>query len=75
MILWAGINGHLDDVPVADVGRFEKELYAFLHSRYADIGQAIRDKKELTDDIVARLTKAVGEFKSVFGSQKSEVRS
>ncbi len=75
VILWAGINGHLDDVPVADVGRFEKELYAFLHSRYADIGQAIREKKELTDDIVAPLTRAVGEFKSVFGSQKSEVRS
>jgi F-type H+-transporting ATPase subunit alpha len=65
-ILWAGINGHLDDVPVADVGRFEKELYTFMRSKYVDIGRSIRDQKELTDDIVARLTKAVEGFKKVF---------
>jgi len=65
-ILWAGINGHVDDVPVADVGRFEREFYTFMRSKYADIGRSIRDQKELTDDIVARLTKAVEEFKKVF---------
>ncbi len=66
VILWTGVNGYMDDVPVAEVGRLEKELYQFLHSKYADIGRAIRERKELTDDIVARLTKAVEEFKKCF---------
>ena len=35
--IYAGTNGYIDDIPVADVKRFERELLEFVHSRHPDI--------------------------------------
>ena len=52
--IFAGTKGYLDDVPVADVGRFEEELLEFMRSRHAGLLQEIRSSgvPESLDDIV-----------------------
>src|SRR6186713_1908620 len=48
-IIYAGINGYLDTVPISDVRAFETELYAFLESRHPQILATIAEKKILDD--------------------------
>jgi len=63
--IWAGTNGHLDEVPVPDVLRFERELLDSL-KRNTKILDTIRDTNVLDDDTVAELEKAVEKFKKEF---------
>jgi F-type H+-transporting ATPase subunit alpha len=67
-ILFAGGNGYLDDVRVEDVRRFESEFYQFLDNNKADLLTAIREKKELKDDLKGQLKAALDEFKGRFQS-------
>jgi len=69
MIIWMGAHGYLDDVPVPIIGRFEAEFYSFLRNQHPQIGQAIREKRELTDTIVNDLKKAADEFKAMFAAK------
>src|SRR5579862_2851748 len=48
--IWAGTEGHLDDVPVEDVGRFEQEFLDYLRRSQAGLLAAIRETKVLTDE-------------------------
>ncbi|MFL6353127.1 MAG: F0F1 ATP synthase subunit alpha [Bryobacteraceae bacterium] len=66
MIIFAGTNGYLDDLRVEDVRRFEAELYKFLDNAKPDLLTAIRDKRELTDEIKKQVTEALKEFKERF---------
>jgi F-type H+/Na+-transporting ATPase subunit alpha len=63
--IYAGIHGHLDDVPPAQVPRFQEELREFLRSE-GDILKAIREERDLTDEIVEKLEAAVEKFKQGF---------
>jgi F-type H+/Na+-transporting ATPase subunit alpha len=63
--IYAGIHGHLDDVPPAQVPRFQEELREFLRSE-GDILKSIREEKDLTDEIVEKLEAAVEKFKQGF---------
>ena len=63
--IYAGIHGHLDDVPPAQVSRFQEELREFLRSE-GDILEAIREQKDLTDEIVEKLEAAIEKFKQGF---------
>ena len=63
--IWAGTNGKLDEVPVEDVLRFERELLDFL-ARTTSILSTLRDTNVLTDDIVTELGVAVETFKRDF---------
>jgi F-type H+/Na+-transporting ATPase subunit alpha len=69
MIIWVATNGYLDDLPVESLRRFETEFYAFLRTKYPQIGQGVREKKELTDTIVGQLKKATEEFKGMFAAK------
>jgi F-type H+-transporting ATPase subunit alpha len=63
--IWAGTNGHLDEVPVPDVLRFERELLDSL-KRHTKVLDKLRDTNVLDDDTVAELEKAVEKFKGEF---------
>ncbi|HEY7212117.1 MAG TPA: F0F1 ATP synthase subunit alpha [Bryobacteraceae bacterium] len=62
-IIFAGGNGYLDDIGVEDIHRFELELYPFLDNSKPELLAAIREKKELTDEIKNELKAALKEFK------------
>jgi F-type H+-transporting ATPase subunit alpha len=63
--IWAGTNGKLDEVPLEDILRFERELLDYL-ARTTGILTALRDTNVLTDDTVSELTEAVDSFKREF---------
>jgi F-type H+-transporting ATPase subunit alpha len=69
MIIWVGTNGYLDTLPISDVRRFETEFYAFMRNKYPQVGKTLREKKELTDEVVSQLKKATDEFKSLFAAK------
>jgi F-type H+-transporting ATPase subunit alpha len=63
--IWAGINGKLDEVPIPDVLRFERELLDFL-GRNTEILKDLRETNVLTPETVAGLTAGVDKFKLEF---------
>jgi F-type H+/Na+-transporting ATPase subunit alpha len=73
--IWAGSNGYLDDVPLADISRFESEFLDFLRRSHAGILQTIRESLDLSEDTVTALKDAVGEFRKGFETSSGELLS
>jgi F-type H+-transporting ATPase subunit alpha len=69
--LYAAVNGHLDDIPVAQVPRFQEELREFMRTEKSILSD-IREKKELTDDLEQRLGEQIKKFKQTFNVEKEE---
>jgi len=66
LIIYAGINRHLDDVEVASVKKFEKEMIEYIETNYKDIKKEIAEKKTLSDDLRKKIDAAIQEFKKNF---------
>jgi len=64
--IYVATSGLMDDVPVPEVRRFERELLEFMQSSQASILTSIREKKALDDGIRAEIKKAVQAFKERF---------
>lgn len=64
IIIFAGINGYLDDRPVDSIKIFEKELFSFIERKYKDIINEITENKEINKDTEAKLINAIKEFKN-----------
>jgi F-type H+-transporting ATPase subunit alpha len=65
-ILYAGVNGLVDDVEVKDLRAFEDGYYPFLDSQYPDLLPTIASKKALDDDLRKQLTDAINDYKKGF---------
>ena len=63
--IWAGTKGKLDEVPVEDILRFERELLDYL-GRNTDVLSKLRETNVLSDDIVESLEAEVDKFKLEF---------
>jgi len=66
--IFLGTKGHLDSVPVADVGRFESEFLEHLEASNSGILSEIRDSQKLSEDAEASLVAAVVGFKNGFAT-------
>jgi F-type H+/Na+-transporting ATPase subunit alpha len=66
LIIYAGTNGHLDDIPVNQCREFEKGLYPYVEATYPQLFETIETKKALDDAIKADMNKALKEFKERF---------
>jgi len=66
MIIYCGVNGHLDDLPVASLTRFEQEFIAYLESKHPQIGESILKEKVISEATGDLLKKAIAEFKERF---------
>lgn len=66
VIIFAGARGFMDDISVANITKFEADLYPFLEAKYPQIFEDIRSKKMLDKDIEETLSKALEEFKAGF---------
>ncbi len=62
-IIYAGVNGYLDDVEVSAVGSFEKQLFDALDSHYAKFCELFTKEQALTDEVKGELDKLLKEFK------------
>ena len=65
VMVWAGTNGHLDDVPVSDVLRFETELLDYLRHN-TSILSTVAETGNWDDDTSRATTEAIDAFKQIF---------
>ncbi|PWD52177.1 F0F1 ATP synthase subunit alpha [Serinibacter arcticus] len=70
--IWAGTNGYLDDVPVADVLRFERELIDHVR-RSTDVLGTIATTGKLGDDAVEALKAAIESFAPTFQTSDGDL--
>jgi len=66
VILYAAINGYLDNVPLDKVEDFETGLHRFMEASYAEVGKAIAEEKNISEKTEEELKKAIEEFKEGF---------
>jgi len=66
MILAAGAYGYLDEWPVDAVSAYEKQMLEFMESKHGDILKEIKEKGQISDELEARIKKALDEFKPMF---------
>ncbi|MCZ8514825.1 F0F1 ATP synthase subunit alpha [Paenibacillus filicis] len=64
--IYVVVRGHIDDLPIQDVTRFEREFLSFLDSNRPEILASIRDTKDLTSDNENALKDAIAQFKKSF---------
>lgn len=62
-ILYAAMNGFLDDVPVNKVMAFEAAFHRFMETSHNDIIEKINSEKAISDEVDGTLKKAITEFK------------
>ncbi|WP_049326925.1 F0F1 ATP synthase subunit alpha [Rothia mucilaginosa] len=68
--IWAGTSGHLDDIEISDVLRFEEGFIEYLRHKTSVLTD-IASSGKLEDDTVAALKSAVADFKQGFKSEGS----
>ncbi|HEY77582.1 MAG TPA: F0F1 ATP synthase subunit alpha, partial [Dehalococcoidia bacterium] len=69
MILYAVINGYIDELPVDKVTTFETDFNRFMEANHPEIGKSIAGEKELTADTEDALKKAIAEFKQGYSAE------
>ncbi len=70
LVLFAGVNGYLDSVEVADVREYEKQLLAFVHAEKASLLEELNSANELSKELDEKLRAALDEFKTIFKGSK-----
>jgi len=65
-VIYAGVNGYLDPIPVARVRAFEEGLLGALRTRHADVLTEIRDSRDLSDSTTAKLKGVVETYAKTF---------
>ena len=66
LIIYAGTNGFLDNLSESVLKKYETELFRFVDTNHPEILAELRTKRELTDDIRARLEAVLREFNDTF---------
>jgi F-type H+-transporting ATPase subunit alpha len=62
-LIYAGVQGHLDDVPIEKIRAFESNFVSTLDIEEPELVDDIEKKKELTDDLKKRLEESIRRFK------------
>ncbi|MED5368914.1 MAG: F0F1 ATP synthase subunit alpha, partial [Pseudomonadota bacterium] len=68
VVIYAGVNGYLDELPVAAVGRFEQELLTHVHAKESNLLSTIRTEKALSDDTESKLKSVIEGFAAKFAA-------
>ncbi|MDX8531671.1 F0F1 ATP synthase subunit alpha [Mesorhizobium sp. VK25A] len=65
-VIFAGVNGYLDKLPLNQVGKFEHGLLSHMRSAGKDVLDGIRKEKALSDDLRAKLKAEIDAFAKTF---------
>ncbi|WP_030169453.1 F0F1 ATP synthase subunit alpha [Spirillospora albida] len=71
--VWAGTSGELDEVPVADIRRFEQEFLDYIEREEGGLLTSIRETGQLSDDGLTGLKNAIAAFKKGFQTSEGEL--
>ncbi len=66
VVIWAGTNGFLDQLPLNRIKAFEDGLLSNFRSKHGDVMEAIRTSKDLSDDTAKKLKSGVESFAKSF---------
>ncbi|MBD3265632.1 F0F1 ATP synthase subunit alpha [bacterium] len=66
VIIFAGGQGFLDDLPVSQIQQFEKELFPYLEQKAAEAIQSIKETRKMSDEAKETLNNKIGAFKELF---------
>lgn len=66
ILIYAGTQGFLDDIPVDGIKAFEDSFMNFIKAKKQDLRTEVREKKVLDDDLRAKITASIQEFKKTF---------
>ncbi len=66
LVVYAGMNGYTDDVPVAKIAAYEDQLFSFIDAKYPALVDRIEKEKKLDDALTAEIKKALEEFGKQF---------
>jgi F-type H+/Na+-transporting ATPase subunit alpha len=66
VVIYAGVNGYLDRIPVNRVQAFEQGLLTLIRSKNADILEDVRNTSDLTDATTGKLKAAVDGYAKTF---------
>jgi F-type H+/Na+-transporting ATPase subunit alpha len=72
IILFAGTQGYLDDLPVSDIQAFEEGLYKYFDASQSSVMDELTKKKSLDDDLRNKLHAAMKDYKAGFSAEKPE---
>ncbi|WP_052848128.1 F0F1 ATP synthase subunit alpha [Streptomyces avicenniae] len=64
--VWAGTSGLMDEIPVGDIRRFERELLDYLGREHKNLMTSIREGGKMSDDTLDAVRAAVTQFKRQF---------
>ncbi len=68
IVIFAGTQGFMDDLPIEAIGPFEEGLLRYVRSEKQDLKKEIIEKKALDDDLRAKITEAITTFKKTFSA-------
>ena len=66
MIIYAATKKYLMDIPTNEIGKFEKEFFEYVDTKYPEIPETIRTEKVITDELQTQLENVIEEFKQQF---------
>ncbi len=72
LVIWAATNGHVDDIAIQDVRKFETELLNFVENSHPGLLAAISEKKSITDDIKKEHQQILEDFKDTWKKESSK---
>ncbi|MBU1863128.1 MAG: F0F1 ATP synthase subunit alpha [Candidatus Omnitrophica bacterium] len=65
-VIFAGVNGYVDDIALHDVRKFEVHYVTFLREQHASLLERIEKEKELSDELKDEMIKIIESFKVTF---------
>jgi len=66
LVIYAGTNGFLDHLPLESLKKYEEELFRFVEAKAPDLLAELVKKRELDDELKAKLNKVLEDFKATF---------
>ena len=70
--LFAVTQGHLDHIPVDRIRAWERGFHEYLRAQGADLLEAIRTQKDLSEQVQAKLLAAVREYNEIFAAEQDK---
>jgi F-type H+-transporting ATPase subunit alpha len=66
VIVYVGVNGYIDDIPLELCRAFEQEFYPFIEERHPGVLTSIAEAQEISEEVEAELKEAIAAFKGDF---------
>ena len=72
VVLFAGVNGYLDDIELGDIKKFETKFLEYMKGEHKSVLEKIELEKQISDELKEELTKLVEAFKAKEFPKKNE---